>query len=104
MRERKTQVFDCQSLTMEAQIAIKRAAEEAQEAMAELLVWQQEQNAKDAELRRQAAAERRQKAASPLREAAKPAAAPPDSNGRHGKIQWGGPKVSRAQPRVVAMP
>ena len=53
-------------------MAIKRAAEDAREEMAELLVWQQKQNEIDAELRRQAAAERQRTSKKLVEKAAKP--------------------------------
>ena len=82
-------------------MAIKRAAEEAQEAMAELMVWQQEQNAKDAELRRHAAAERQQTAQKLTREAATPAPAQTAPNGRRSTALRGGPKVMRGNSRIT---
>ena len=72
-------------------MAIKRAAEDAREEMAELLLWQQEQNKIDAELRRQAAAERQRTAQKSAEGAAKPAMA---GSGRHRSAPVrGGPKV-----------
>ena len=72
-------------------MAIRRAAEDAREEMAELLVWQQEQNKIDAELRRQAAAERQRTAQKAAEGPAKPGST---GNARHRSAPVrGGPKV-----------
>jgi len=76
-------------LAMEAQMAIKRAAEDAREEMAELLLWQQEQNKVDEDLRRKAAAERKRTAQKSAGGAAKPA-----TTGTGSAAVWGGPKVN----------
>ena len=86
-------------LAMEAQMAIKRAAEDAREEMAELLLWQQEQNKIDADLRRQAAAERLRTAQKSAGGAAKPATT--GNGGHHGAAVRGGPKVTLTMCRTA---
>lgn len=75
-------------------MAIKRAAEEAREEMAGLLVWQQEQNRIDAELRRQAASERQRVRQRPVGRAAQPAAAQPGTGIHSSAPVRGGSKVT----------
>ena len=84
---------------MQAQMAIKRRAEEAQAEMADMMAWQTEQKRKDAALRQAAATSDQPQAQQqpPIRGTAAAARKAPST------VQRGGPKVGSDINNVILM-